>query len=81
MTSQLKAALLRALMIAGPLGALAVLGALQAGQGWQGALIAGGIGFFGPIVARGLLEGGWDSHRAATGNVKPGDVGALPPKP
>jgi hypothetical protein len=75
LTPQLQAALLRALLIALPAGALATLTARSQGGDWQTALIVGGIAFLTPLIVRGVGEGLYDRHRAQSGQVRPSDVG------
>lgn len=42
------------------------------------AILVGAITFFGPTVARGGVEGFWDSHRQKTGDATPADVTPTP---
>lgn len=78
-TPQLKAAVLRALQVALGAAALSFLGSLQQGQPVRAALIIAGLAALAALGIRGAGEGLYDSRRAAVGDVKPGDVGALPP--
>lgn len=78
-TPQLQAAVLRALLIAAGAAALAFLEGLQQGQPVRSALIIAGLAALAALGIRGVGEGLYDSRRAAVGDVKPGDVGALPP--
>ncbi len=64
----------RALLLAGLTGVLSTLTAYQQGQTWNDAIIAGVVVAITAIIARLGLEGGYDQHRANTGNVNAGDV-------
>jgi hypothetical protein len=59
---------------------LAFMGARQQGINWENSIYA----FIGAVVAllvsRGVFEGGWDSHRADTGNMNASDVPMASPK-
>lgn len=79
-TPQLQAALMRAVIgsIMAFLTTAGVTEALTNGQ-WKLALSLGGISVVTYLVWRGGLEGLYDAYRAATGNVRPGDIQARIP--
>lgn len=78
-TPQLQAALMRAGVgsILAFLTTAGVADALTNGQ-WKIALGLGGTAVVTYMVWRGGLEGVYDANRASAGNVKPGDIQALP---
>ena len=70
----------RAILLAVLAGASAFIGARQQGLDWESAVYVA-LGALIPIlIARLGLEGGWDSHRASTGNINAGDVPSASPK-
>lgn len=75
LSSPMATAVLRGVYAALLVFALTTLTTYQAVQSWEDALIAGGVAALGILVARAGIEGLHDQHRAATGKVKPGDVG------
>lgn len=79
-TPQVKAALMRAIIgSVMAFGATAgVAEALTNGQ-WRIAATLGGTAVVTYLVMRGGLEGLYDAYRAATGNVRPGDIQARIP--
>mgnify|MGYP003390190166 CR=1 FL=1 len=70
----LASALNRALLLAALTGLLSTLTAYQQGNTWEDSIIAGVVVAITAIIARLGIEGGYDQHRANTGNVKAGDV-------
>ncbi len=69
------AASLRALVIALVTGVSAGTAALASGSDDRQAIIAGVSAAAAALLVRLAGEGGYDSNRAKTGNVQPGDVG------
>ena len=55
---------------------LTALGTFQVVSNWTDALIAGGVAALTNLAMRFGVEGMYDSHRNAIGNVQKGDVGA-----
>lgn len=68
------AAFLRAILLGVLTGGVTTLTSRQQDMSWEDALIAGAIVLLTTIIARGGLEGSYDSHRAAEGNLNKGDV-------
>lgn len=76
LTPQLRAALTRAALGGTLTGLLMLVQGLGAGDAPSKALYAGLAALLGYLLTRGLGEGGVDSVRAATGDVRDADVGA-----
>lgn len=83
MNPVLNAALGRAFMISVLVGGLTLLTTRQltvdangvsVNPSWEKCLIAGGVAFISAFLARGFGEGGYDTKRAADGNINAGDV-------
>lgn len=77
MDQQIIAASIRGLYGAAVSGLLTLLLAYQTSDSWPTAGVAGGVAALTYLAARGGVEGAIDSHRNATGNVTPADVGAF----
>jgi len=78
MTAQLNAALVRALIIGLVTAAGIALTTWSTTDDGKTIAIAAGTAFLAPFLTRFGGEGGFDSQRAKAGDVRPGDVGALP---
>lgn len=74
---QLVAAFIRATLGGALLFGLTALGTFQVVSNWTDALIAGGVAALTNLAMRFGVEGMYDSHRNAVGNIKAGDVGAF----
>jgi phosphoserine phosphatase len=85
MSEQLKAALVRGLIIAVPTGILTTLTTWSQTDDAKTLVIAGGTSLVGTFLARSGLEGAYDTKREREGNVHSGDVGGhatpSPPTP
>jgi hypothetical protein len=81
LSAQLKAAILRGLVIAVPTAALTTLTTWSQTGDAKTLLIAGGTSFLGTFLARSGLEGGYDTKRQQEGDVHPADVGAAATAP
>lgn len=77
-TPQLKAAVLRALGLAVVAAGTTFFTALGGGATLQVAAVSAGGAAFAALGIRGAIEGLYDGKRAATGDVKPADVGQAP---
>jgi hypothetical protein len=73
---QMVAAGIRSLLGAALLFGLTTMGTYQLNQSWSDAMITGGVAALTNIAMRFGIEGAWDSHRNAIGDVQKGDVGA-----
>lgn len=73
---QLVAAFIRSVLGGALLFGLTTLGTFQVVNSWVDAAIAGGVAALTNLAMRFGVEGMYDSHRNAIGNVQKGDVGA-----
>ena len=78
LSEQVKAAMVRGLIIAVPTGILTFLTTWSSTDEMKTLIIATGTSFIGTFLARSGIEGLYDTNRAKTGDVHPGDVGAGP---
>ena len=76
---QLVAAFIRSMLGGTLLFGLTALGGSQYSNDWAQAVIAGGIAALTNVGMRFGVEGIYDSHRNAIGDVQRGDVGATLP--
>jgi hypothetical protein len=76
----INSAFLRSLLTALATGILSLLTAHQQGLSWDASLTGAAIVAVTAIVSRGGIEGGYDSKRAAEGNMNAGDVPMASPK-
>lgn len=78
MSAQQRAAYVRAALQAIGYGILMFLTVYQTSGNVEDAAIAGGIAILSALGIRGVVEGQFDARRAATGDVRRGDVGSGP---
>ena len=78
LSEQLKAAMVRGLVIAVPTAILTTLTTWSQTDDGKTLIIAGATSFLSTFLARSGLEGAYDTQRDRAGNVHPGDVGAEP---
>ena len=76
---QLIAAFIRSMLGGGLVFGLTALGGYQYSNDWAQATVAGGIAALTNVGMRFGVEGIYDSHRNAIGDVQRGDVGATLP--
>jgi hypothetical protein len=76
MSEQLKAAMVRGLVIAVPTAVLTTLTTWSQTDDGKTLLIAGATSFISTFLARSGLEGAYDTQRDRQGKVHPADVGA-----
>jgi hypothetical protein len=76
MTEQLKAAIVRGLIIALPTGVLTTLTTWSQTDDAKTLAIAGTSSFLGTLLLRSGVEGSYDTWRHVKGEVHPSDVGA-----
>lgn len=81
LSAQLKAAILRGLVIAVPTAALTTLTTWSQTGDAKTLAIAGATSFLGTFLARSGLEGSYDTKRQREGEVHTADVGAAPSPP
>jgi hypothetical protein len=78
LSAQMKAAIVRGLVIAAPTAALTTLTTWSQTSDPKTLAIAGATSFLGTFLARSGLEGTYDTKRQHDGNVNAADVGATP---
>ena len=81
MSEQLKAAIVRGLIIAIPTGLLTTLTTWSQTDDGKTLIIAGGTSFLSTFLLRSGLEGGYDHRRQSNGDVHESDVHAEPAPP
>jgi len=81
LSEQLKAAIVRGLIIAFPIGVLTTLTTWSQSDDAKTLVIAGATSFLSTFLVRSGLEGSYDAKRQREDDVHPGDVGASATRP
>ena len=81
MSAQYRVALMRGVILGLLTGASTALSTWATSGSLKTILIAGGTAFLAPLIVRAAGEGTFDSNRASRGDVRTGDVQALPVAP
>ena len=81
MSAQYKSALIRGLILGALTGASTALATWATSGDLKTILIAAGTAFLAPLIVRAGGEGYFDTGRASRGDVRAGDVQALPAAP